>query len=380
MKNKQTHFEIHRHKDIKTDFQPERFAPVTEISNLNNLKYFLFNFMLPSNILGKTISNLTVSRSLTGKFFVGSVWLAVMIVLFLTVITAASNPVLGKDNTASTNHKNTQDVWMITTETASWTKATENEFEKILYWRLVDSGTRRYWEKSDATAFFVTQNPAVPILIFSPGYTSTQSDTVEIGLEILGLCDSAKPIRIIFWQWPAEKVVCRLLPDIRSKIPVAEANGIYMSMLLKRLKPESKVCVLGFSFGARLLGDAVENVGELKPAGMRINLIYGGAASDRAWLAKGKRNGNVPKIANKILVFYNPEDFRLKFYPFLYANNNNAEPLGTNGAPMNFIDHKYRNKIEMVNLAPYIGYRHKTVILIGTKQFKDRINKYFFFE
>jgi hypothetical protein len=245
---------------------------------------------------------------------------------------------------------------------------------------LVLSGSEWRWERSDAAAFYGTQDAAVPVLIFSPGYTSTKSATVEIGLQILGLCDAGKPIRMIFWQWPAEKIGCRLLPDIRSKIPVAEANAVYMSMMLKRLKPASKVSILGFSFGTRLLGGAVENIGNLKPEGMKINLIYGGAASDRDWLAQNGRNGNVPKIAHKILVFYNPDDFRLKFYPFLYPGNANPKPLGTLGAPMSKINQEFHNKIEMVNLEPYIGFRHKTVTLIGTKPFRDRINEYIFFE
>ncbi|MDR1479102.1 MAG: hypothetical protein LBJ00_09180 [Planctomycetaceae bacterium] len=305
------------------------------------------------------------------------------VVLFfgvLTVVVIATNQASGEQSENEPKNEKVQDIWMITTETASWTKATDSEFEKIVYWHLVKNGERRSWEKSDAATFFSTQNPSVPILIFSPGYTSKKSDTVEIGLKILGLCDSRKPIRVIFWHWPSEKLDGCLLTDIRSKIPIAEANAVYMSMLLKRLKADSKVSVLGFSFGTRLLGDAVEGVGELKPEGMRINLIYGGAASDRDWLAEGKRNGNVPKIAHKILVLYNPEDFRLKFYPYLYKNGNDPVPLGRDGAPMRFIAPEFRNKIEMVNLAPHIGFRHKTVILIGTKQFRDRINEYFFFE
>jgi hypothetical protein len=333
-------------------------------------KPFLFHFTI-AGVWGNCVESLPISRILTSRFFVCRLLLPIAILLLLTIITPT--PVCATD-------EHTQDVWMITTETASWTKATESEFEKILYWRQVKSGTQRHWEKSDAKKFFVTQNPNVPILIFSPGYTSTKSDTVEIGFKILSLCDSSKPIRMIFWQWPAEKIACRLLPDIRSKIPVAEANGNYMSMLIKRLKPESKVSILGFSFGTRLLGDAVENVGDLKPTGVKINLIYGGAASDKQWLANGNRNGNVPKIANKILVFYNPDDFRLKFYSYLYANENNVEPLGSNGAPMSRIDKKYHDKIEMVNLSQTIGFRHKTIILIGTQQFKERINEYFFFE
>ncbi|MDR2344499.1 MAG: hypothetical protein LBE18_00380 [Planctomycetaceae bacterium] len=300
--------------------------------------------------------------------------------LLLTIITITPNLLFGENNKIKTNSEYIQDIWMITTETASWTKATESEFNKILYWRLHKTKSQMYWEKSDAATFFITQNPSIPVLIFSPGYTSTKTETIEIGLKILGLFDPNKPIRMIFWQWPAEKLNCRLLPDIRSKIPVAEANGIYMSILLKKLKPNSKVSILGFSFGTRLIGDAVENTADSKPDGMKINLIYGGAASDSQWLAKGNKNGNVPKIAHNILVFYNQEDFRLKFYPFLYADENNAIPLGSVGAPMNRIDPEYHNKIEMVDLAPHIGFRHKTVILIGSKPFKNRINKYFFFE
>ncbi|MDR2172169.1 MAG: hypothetical protein LBP59_18645 [Planctomycetaceae bacterium] len=343
-------------------------------------EYFLYNFASSSVILGKFIWSLPFNRFLSCGVSGLRVTLAIMVVLFLTVITNLHNQVLGEDNRTETKKPDIQDVWMITTETASWTRATESEFGKILYWRLVRSGSRSYWERSDAAAFFVTQNPEVPVLIFSPGYTSTKSDTVEIGLKILSLFDSGKRLRMVFWQWPAEKLGCRLLPDIRSKIPVAEANGAYMSMLLKRLKPESKVSVLGFSFGTRLLGDAVEGVGDLKPSGMKINLIYGGAAADRQWLAKNNRNGNVPKIAHKILIFHNPDDFRLKFYPCLYENENNIQSLGSNGAPMKFIDPEYHKKIEMVNLAPYIGFRHRTITLISTKQFQDRINEYFFFE
>ncbi|MDR1052904.1 MAG: hypothetical protein LBL39_01905 [Planctomycetaceae bacterium] len=344
-------------------------------------KFNLLSLVFGFGAFGKIDMNLPVDRILSVFGFVRCLLLRVVLFFpVLAVVIVTSSQVLGEHDKTNTEYKNTQDIWMITTETASWTRATDSEFEKIVYWHLVSTGSRKVWERSDAATFLATQNPSVPILVFSPGYTSKKSDTVEIGQKILGLCDSGKPIRMVFWHWPAEKVTSCLLSDIRSKIPVAEANAVYMSMLLKRLKPDSKVCVLGFSFGTRLLGDAVENVGDLKPAGMKINLIYGGAASDRDWLAKGNRNGNVPQVAHKILVFYNPEDFRLKFYPFLYTNGKEPAPLGRDGAPMKRIDSEFRDKIEMVNLAPHIGFRHKTVILIGTKQFKDRINEYFFFE
>ncbi|MDR1290980.1 MAG: hypothetical protein LBK06_07260, partial [Planctomycetaceae bacterium] len=256
------------------------------------VKFHLLGLMFGFGAFGKIDMNLPVGRILSVCGFVRCLLLRVsLFFLVLAVVIITSNQVLGEHDKTNTEYKNTQDIWMITTETASWTRATDSEFDKIVYWHLTANGSRKSWERSDVETFLATQNPSVPMLIFSPGYTSKKSDTVEIGQKILGLCDSGKPIRMVFWHWPAEKVANCLLSDIRSKIPVAEANAVYMSMLLKRLKPNSKVCVLGFSFGTRLLGDAVENVGDLKPAGMKINLIYGGAASDRDWLAKGNRNG-----------------------------------------------------------------------------------------
>lgn len=269
----------------------------------------------------------------------------------------------------------TKDVWLIDTHNVSWAEGTEQNFQKIAYYRLV--GNR--WLRVGSETFYQTQAPRIPLVVFSPGYTATRESTIEVGMQLLRLCDPDKPVRMVFWNWPAQREVLGLRRDIRAKIPIAEANARYLAMFLKKLQPESKVCLLGFSFGTRLIGDAIEQFGNEQPEGMRLHLVLAGAATDRHWLASNGRNRNVPRLADKILILYNPDDFRLQFYPCMYDIGYNPQALGRFGPPMSRINSDYRHKIEAVNINPQIGIRHSTLIHFQTPAFRKRIGEYLFF-
>lgn len=269
-----------------------------------------------------------------------------------------------------------QDIWLVDTHGVSRRQVGEDGLEKIVYFRLREGR----WSRSDAATFFGTQDPAIPVVVFSPGYTSTMSDTVEVGLGIARLCDRNRPLRLVLWNWPAEKTVCGLRRDIRSKIPVAATDARYQALFLKALHPESKVCVLGFSFGCRVACDAVSLLGADRPETMRLHLVLGGAATDWGDLAEGARCGNVPKVADRILVLYNPDDFRLQFYPLMYDRGYRPEALGRYGPPLRRILPEWRHRIEAVNLNPYIGVRHQSLIQFRTPPFCRRLGTYFFFD
>lgn len=269
-----------------------------------------------------------------------------------------------------------RDLWFIDTHGVSWTHGSERDFQNIAYYRLEG----RCWIRSDAETFFQTQNPDIPLFVFSPGYTSTTESTLDVGTQILRLCDPNKPLRMVFWNWPAEREVIRLRRDIRAKIPIAATNALYLSKFLKKLQPESKVCVLGFSFGTRLVVDAVELLGDCKPPGMCLHLVLAGAAADQCGMACNGRNRNVPRIADKILILYNPADIRLRFYPLMYDYRYNPQALGRYGPPMPYISQEFWHKFESVNINGYVGIRHITMIQLNTPAFRSRIDKYLFFE
>jgi hypothetical protein len=267
-----------------------------------------------------------------------------------------------------------QDIWMIDTHSVSWTQTNDNEFAKIEYRRLQNNR----WEPSDATTFFDSQNPAVPLIIFAPGYTSTTANTIEVGLGITRLLPSDKPYRMVFWNWYSERVVHWLRPDIRAKIPVTVANGYYLAQLLRRLKPESLVSLLGFSFGNRILGEAAANLEKNTPEKLRLRMVMASPATDQHDFAEGAKYSGIPELVEKILILYNPADFRLTFYPFLYDSETQINALGRYG-PSASVRKKFQDRIEAVNVDSYIGIRHKTLIVLNTPAFRQRINAYLFF-
>lgn len=290
---------------------------------------------------------------------------SIMILVFLLVLAfGASIPAHAES-----------DIWMIDSYSIPWTKASEKSFERIAYFKL----EKNRWVRSDAETFHSSQTPEIPVVIFSPGYTSTTSDTVGVGMSLYRICElHEKPFRMIFWNWPAKKEIICLRPDIRAKIPVATANGEYMSMFLRKLKPESKVSILGFSFGTRIVCDAVEFLGDDRPEGMRINLVLAAAATDQQWLSARSRHKDVPRLTEKLLVLYNPNDRALHFYFGLY-NGGHVEALGRFGPPIQAIQEEFRDRIEAVNVFANVGVRHRTVYHLNSKPFRDRVDSYLLF-
>ncbi|MDR1960478.1 MAG: alpha/beta hydrolase [Planctomycetaceae bacterium] len=269
------------------------------------------------------------------------------------------------------------DIWLIDTHSVPWMSAEESDFAGVTYYHFVQNR----WIPSGAEAFYSTQSPDVPLIVYTPGYTATTSDTVEVGMEIVRLLKTEKSYRIVFWDWPASKITFGLGKDIRSKIPITMANGIYQGMFLRSLKPHSRVCLLGFSFGNRIICDAVEMLKEGKPSpNLRIRLVLTASATDQNWLGRHSRHAHVPEIAEKILILYNPMDRALRFYHLLYGVGCKVQALGRFGPPICSMAPEYRNRIEAVNVYPEVGPYHRTIYHLKSAAFRKRLNTYLFFE
>jgi esterase/lipase superfamily enzyme len=274
-----------------------------------------------------------------------------------------------------------QDVWLIDTQSVSWTHASNADFEQIKYRRLQNN----HWESSNDVTFFDSQHPDIPLIIFVPGYTSTTTNTIEVGLGITRILPANKSYRMVFWNWPSQRIVHLLRSDIRAKIPVTVANGHYLTLFLQSLKPQSCVCLLGFSFGNRIVGEAVANLGKeidpekkIDPEKLRIRMVMASPATDQHDFSEHAKYAQIPELVEKILILYNPMDFRLMFYPFLYDSEIQINALGRYG-PSTSVRQKFRDRIEAVNIDSYIGIRHRTLIVLNTPAFRQRINTYLFF-
>ena len=294
--------------------------------------------------------------------------------LFIPVLSIALLTTVAADVASSES----QDIWRVDLHAVDRLKAGEQHFSKIKYYRWVNNR----WQPSDAETFFDTQQVDIPLIFFAPGYTSTTQQTTRVGLGIVKNFDPSKPCRVLFWDWFSDRALGGIRRDVRSKLPVASNTADYMALFLQKVKPQSQVCLFGFSFGSRIVCNAVESLRKsgLQPEGLRLHLVLSGAATDRNWLAKGQKHDKIPEIAEKILVTYSPDDWALRFYPLMYNFPFREKALGLEGLPMRSIDPVYRDRFENVNVSRYIGDEHKTLRHVQSPAFRSRINNYFFFE
>jgi len=272
-----------------------------------------------------------------------------------------------------------QDIWRVDLHALARLNASEQHFPKLKFYRWIN----RRWTVSDAETFFDTQKPEHPLIIFAQGYSLTTPETTQVGLGVVRTFDPNKPCRVVFWDWYSDwGGIINIRRDVRSKIPIADNAARYLALFLETLEPESKVCLFGFSFGARIVCHAVEALrkNDRVPDGLRLRLVLAGAASDRDWFAKGQRHEKVPQIVEKILVTYSPNDWVLRFYPLIYDFRCHVTALGLEGLPMRHIAPEYRDRFENVNVNRYIGNEHKTLLHVQTPAFRSRVNTYFFFE
>ena len=269
-----------------------------------------------------------------------------------------------------------QDIWYIDSQCVSWTHASEAEFQRLSYYQYGENE----WVPSDSATFYATHQPDIPLIIFLPGFAATPDDTVEAGMKLASFCPKERPCRLVFWNWPAQRDYSGLRNDIRTKIPIAAASGRYLAMFLRNLSPGSMVSIFGFSFGNRMSCDAVEFLSSAHPEGIRIRLVMAAAATDYSWLAENHRHGNVPRLAEKILVLYNPGDRALRFYSFLYGDGSRPEALGRFGPPLCAISPENRGKFEAVDVNPSVGGNHRTLLYLEAPAFRYRIGQYLFFD
>jgi len=290
--------------------------------------------------------------------------------------------VLSATQTAVAIPSEHHDIWRVDLYSVAYLPASEQNFSKLGYYRWENNR----WIASDAATFFATQQPEIPLIVFAPGYSVTSLQVTQVGLGIVQNFDRDKPCRVVLWDWYSDRGVGRIRYDLRRKLPIVYNTGVYLTLFLQHLNPQSKACLFGFSFGSRIVCHAAETLrrSDQQPEGLRLNLVLSGAATDQRWFAQGQQHSRIPEIVEKILVTYNSDDWVLRFYPLMYnfGNNFRNKPpaLGFKGLPMESIPPKFRAQFKNINVRCYIGKEHQTLPHVQTPVFRSQINTYFFFE
>jgi hypothetical protein len=207
--------------------------------------------------------------------------------------------------------------------------------------RCVDPRCGR-WERSDLATLLA--DPTQPLLVFVHGnrYTSTaaKSQGLQLARQCQARCPAGRRPRLVIFSWPSEQQGI-LLKDGRAKFSRAHADGHYLAWLLGQVEPERPVALVGYSFGALITLEALDDLVAAGRAGRtgihpwegrpgRTHLVLIAAAVRCDALAPRGPYHEATGAMDRLTLVNNSRDDALKFFPLL-DRSVGAEALGSAG-------------------------------------------------
>lgn len=298
----------------------------------------------------------------------------------------------------------------------------ENEF-----WVVGQAGNGFYLYRMEAGAWvaknvgdFAAASGEFATVVYAHGYQTDMIDATQDAAAFRATLDAARqsvgadrPFRLVVWKWNSERETARIRIDAQEKAFLADYSGKALGRFLAELDPNGDLALVGFSFGARVVGSALQTLAtanggnavvdlafdenddfafavsgtlvadaaplaevDAQPAAVaesyadetavaerKIALILVAAACDLGSFEPAGVYGLGATLPTDVLNVYNPFDFALKYYRHVSETRSDAQgvaPLRTGVFP------KAVGKTFNVNSNPALGKRHNFVDAIGT--------------
>ena len=277
------------------------------------------------------------------------------------------------------------DVWLISTRQAPSSVPAGDE-DPLRYWRL---SVDHRWARADVETLLATDDPGVPTCVFIHGNRTGRQQAVRDGwVPYRHLAkESRRPFRFVIWSWPADRIRGCARRDARVKACRSDVESYYLAQWLNRLDPEVPLCLVGYSFGARVITGALhlwaggQLVGRTLPDGRAararapVRAVLVAAAVDNDSLLPGRRNELALGKVDRLLVTQNPCDPVLKWYRLMHRARG-AGALGYTGpAAANCLGPE-REKIELLGLGCSVGRDHHWSAYVNALDLRCQLAQY----
>ena len=266
------------------------------------------------------------------------------------------------------------DVWLVNARTASWTKPNEREFDKIQVYRLNEIHGR--WDKTHLDDFFALDCPDIPTAILIHGNHFTLEDAIASGFQFKQAVLKNGNFRLVIWAWPSEKINGPRV-DAQTKAFYSEIQGDYLARFLTRFSEGSKVDLVGFSFGARTIGEAIKRCYADGTHSTRLSVLLLAPAIDKCSVLLNGKYETMFSVAEKSMLIYNPMDKALKYYPKMYQRGHcGPEALGREAIPLSAFSPDVRAKTCAIDVSNITGRQHSFPVYFGSSSFNQKLQHF----
>jgi hypothetical protein len=225
------------------------------------------------------------------------------------------------------------------------------------------------WQPASEAEFFASDSPDVVTAVYVHGNQIDYCLAANYGLafyfELVGKLDAESPVRFVIWSWPSDQFRGPLR-DVRTKASRSDVDAYYLGDFLSRMRPDVRVGLLGYSFGARIVSGAMELLGGGSlcrwplPPGPRpsVHVAMWAAAEHNHWYLPGEFHGRALAAGAAWFNTVNPCDPVLMRYRWI-DKGHDAVAVGYAGIyGRNLLPPEVNARIEEVNVAGIINGQH----------------------
>jgi hypothetical protein len=191
---------------------------------------------------------------------------------------------------------------------------------------------RRYedgWQEADTGAFLAAHDSWGVTCFYVHAARVDHGTAKSRGLQLYRLLAARSPIeqplRLVIWSWPCVKSR-RPLRDFRITAGQIDPQAFYLAQILSRMRPETRVSLVGFSYGGPMIAAAAHAVAGGSLSGYRLNdatgpvqvrAVFLSPAMHNYWLLPNSRYGLAMSRLDHLYLVINSSDPVLKRYRFI---------------------------------------------------------------
>ncbi len=244
-----------------------------------------------------------------------------------------------------------------------------------------------WWQPRTAAEFYAQDSAdlVTPFYIHGNRVEAGQanSDGLDVYFQLVGKLDEEPPVRFVIWSWPSSQIKGQL-KDVRAKADRSDVDAYYLGRFLAEMKPEVKVGLVGYSYGARIVSGALHLLGDGTLLGWQllpgqrpqIRVALWAAAEHSHWYIPGNFHGRAPAMADAWFVTVNPCDPVLARYHML-DKCSCPSAVGYAGIyGRNLLPADVNARIEEVNVSNIVGGTHDMHAYLYSLYVQGRTRQY----
>lgn len=175
-----------------------------------------------------------------------------------------------------------------------------------------------YWKSEDDKAFDSSDDQETVTVIYVHGNRMDAAGAEARGLAIYRELFSSQTqgkIRFVIWSWPSDQIRGPI-KDVRYKAYRSDDEAYLLARFLSPIPADRQVSLIGFSYGARIVGGGLHILGGGEMVGRKIEeakrptfrVVYWAAGVQNDWLLPGNVHSRAMPLGQKWLNIYSSCD------------------------------------------------------------------------